>query len=204
MNAPRTVEFYCGNKSFSKQAELMGMQTFTVDIVKSFKPDLRKNMWYVVPGDLPYVPDIIWASPDCTYWSCRSAFKHWNRKNEPQTLYAERAMQEIQHLLALFLEINPAALWYLENPRGKLRKMPFMEPYTRHTVTYCQYGDTRRKPTDIWTNNPHWKPKPECDVTDQCHTTLTTDLTTARKRAAIPGQLINEILLASSPQASRI
>ena len=179
------------------------MSTFTVDILKGFKPDLRKNMLYVVPEDLPYTPGILWCSPDCSVWSCAAGSHHFTRQMEPKTVYAVEATKQIQRLLWLIHEINPT-YWYIENPRGRLRKMEFMEPYIRHTVTYCQYGDDRRKPTDIWTNNPHWHPKPECEVTDACHPSLTRDRTTPRQRAVIPPALINEILLASIPRAQAI
>src|SRR3990167_3554246 len=55
-----------------------------------------------------------------------------------------------------------------ENPRGVLRKMPFMKDFIRHTVSYCQYGDNRMKPTDIWTNALFWKPKPICKNGSPC------------------------------------
>jgi hypothetical protein len=49
--------------------------------------------------------------------------------------------------------------------------MDFMTYYPiRHTVTYCQYGDDRMKPTDIWTNNTKWSPRPMCKNGDSCHT----------------------------------
>jgi hypothetical protein len=38
----------------------------------------------------------------------------------------------------------------------------------RHTITYCQYGDTRMKPTDIWTNVGWWQPKTACNNGDTC------------------------------------
>lgn len=199
----KTVEFYCGTKSFSKVAASMGMETFTVDIVKSFKPDLKMNMWDLVPEDLPYKPHIVWSSPDCSVWSCAAGSHHWTKQMEAKTLYAERAAQQIQRLLWLIHEINPV-YWYIENPRGRLRKMEFMKPFIRHTVTYCQYGDTRRKPTDIWTNNDRWHPIAECDPFDSCHTEKTRDRSTARQRAVIPPDLINEILLASTPVTCRI
>ena len=34
--------------------------------------------------------------------------------------------------------------WFIENPRGGMRKMDFMSGLPRHTVTYCQYGDIVR------------------------------------------------------------
>ena len=52
------------------------------------------------------------------------------------------------------IEQRKPTWFFIENPRGLLRKMPFMRDLMRHTVTYCQYGDTRMKPTDIWTNAP--------------------------------------------------
>lgn len=41
--------------------------------------------------------------------------------------------------------------------------------YVRHTISYCQYGDNRMKPTDIWTNDLKWIPKPPCKNGDKCH-----------------------------------
>ena len=47
--------------------------------------------------------------------------------------------------------------------------MTWMQGLPRYTVTYCQYGDTRMKPTDIWTNHPCPKFKPPCKNGDSCH-----------------------------------
>jgi hypothetical protein len=43
-----------------------------------------------------------------------------------------------------------------------------MKPLPRYTVTYCQYGLKRMKPTDIWTNLEGWNPK-SCNNGDSCH-----------------------------------
>ena len=47
--------------------------------------------------------------------------------------------------------------------------MWFMSGLPRYTVTYCQYGDTRMKPTDIWTNHPNPNFKPPCRAGAACH-----------------------------------
>ena len=47
--------------------------------------------------------------------------------------------------------------------------MDWMLFLPRYTVTYCQYGDKRMKPTDIWTNHPNPKFKPMCKNGDPCH-----------------------------------
>jgi len=55
-----------------------------------------------------------------------------------------------------------------ENPRGVLRKLNLIKGI-RKTVTYCQYGDKRMKPTDIWTNNILFNPYPPCKNNSLCH-----------------------------------
>src|SRR4030067_1071741 len=40
--------------------------------------------------------------------------------------------------------------WLVENPVGKLRKLPVQAGVPRRQVTYCRYGRPFRKPTDLW------------------------------------------------------
>lgn len=106
-------------------------------------------------------PDVIWASPDCTTFSI-AAISHHRRKNpetgnlDPISDYAKFCDATDQHVVSLIKELNPT-YYFIENPRGGMRKMTWMQDLPRYTVTYCKYGDTRMKPTDIWTNHP--KPK---------------------------------------------
>ena len=74
----------------------------------------------------------------------------------------------------------------------------------RNTVTYCQYGDERMKPTDIWTNNDLWIPRPMCKNGDSCHVaaprgskTGTQGRKGAFERSRIPEDLCFEVLTAS-------
>ena len=97
--------------------------------------------------------------------------------------------------------INPNFIWYIENPRGVLRKMGFMEGLHKKTVTYCQYGDNRMKPTDIWTNNKNWKPRPMCKNGMSCHVsaprgakTGTQGLKNNYERSKLPKELCIEIV----------
>ena len=52
---------------------------------------------------------------------------------------------------------------------GGLRKMDYMQGIPRHLITYCQYGFTYRKATDIWTNHPQPEFLPPCRNGDPCH-----------------------------------
>ena len=76
----------------------------------------------------------------------------------------------------------------------------FIKDLPRYTVTYCQYGDNRMKPTDIWTNI-EWTPRPVCKNGDKCHEsaprgsrTGTQGLKNAKDRSVVPKELCREIL----------
>jgi hypothetical protein len=84
-----------------------------------------------------------------------------------------------------------------------MRKQKCLENIRRETVTYCQYGDSRMKPTDIWTNNTKRFPRPKCKNWDKCHIsaprgskTWTQWLKWAYDRSIIPNELCLEILSA--------
>ena len=88
----------------------------------------------------------------------------------------------------------------IENPRGKLRKLNLLDDYTLDTVTYCQYGDTRMKPTDLW-HNLDWTPRPMCKNGMPCHVaaprgsvTGTQGLKGNYERSKVPYELCKEIL----------
>lgn len=103
------------------------------------------------------------------------------------------------HVLGLIRELHPL-FWFIENPRGGLRKMDFMRGLPRHTVTYCQYGDKRMKPTDIFTNHPYPAFLPMCHNGDPCHEsaphgakTGTQGLKGHVERSVIPDKLCDHI-----------
>lgn len=111
------------------------------------------------------LPDIVVASPPCTTFSIASCSTHWHPPNEegeriPKSEAAVIGVKLLEHLIKLLKELD--CLFFIENPRGLMRKMPIMQEFTRHTIWYCQYGDKRAKPTDIWTNSKTWKPRPPC------------------------------------------
>ena len=123
------------------------------------------------PAWLMLPVDVIWASPPCETFSVASIGHHWqggSKAYEPKTVAAKEGIARVKRTLEIITELRPR-VWIIENPRGVLRKMPFMEalPY-RHTVSYCQYGDTRMKPTDLWSNFA-LDVRPMCKNGDPCH-----------------------------------
>ena len=166
----KTIELFAGTKSFSKVAESLGHKTFTTDYEEVDGQDLVADVCTLTKEDFPYKPDILWASPPCEGFSVASIGKNWGggyRAYEPKSESAKRSIMLVEETLRLIKELKPM-YYFIENPRGVLRKLDLLNYVPRYTVTYCQYGDTRMKPTDIWTNFP-FIPRPMCKNGGKCH-----------------------------------
>lgn len=158
------LELFAGSRSVGSVAENMGINVFSVDWENYDGINLAKDIGELKVEDIPFKPDIIWASPDCTTYTIAAISTHRNGI-EPKSSYAMKCDTVNQHFIGLikeWLQINPNIIFFIENPRGMLRHMPWMKDFKRHTVWYCQYGDIRAKPTDIWTNSEKWTPRKEC------------------------------------------
>lgn len=215
MKKIKVLELFAGSGSIRKACEELGYEVFSIDWENFKGVDLVKDIGSLELKDLPWIPDVCWASPDCTTYTIAAIGKHRHKEDKSaKTEYAKKCDIVNKHWLKLFdeiKEINPNFIYYIENPRGGLRKMPWMIHPFRHTVWYCQYGDKRAKPTDIWTNNSNWKPRPECHnkrkdkngkVIDHCHhesaprgsKTGTQGLKGSYERSKIPHELCLEVL----------
>ncbi len=157
-----TMELFAGSRSFSKVAEDFGWNTFTVDWEQyggiDYITDILKFDYSKVPDNI----DVIWASPPCTTFSVASMGHHWTGGKEayiPKTENAKIGLQILEKTIEIIKTINPK-YYIIENPRGMMRKMPQLKEFKPFLQTpwYCQYGDKRAKPTDIW-SNVNWKSK---------------------------------------------
>ena len=81
--------------------------------------------------------------------------------------------------------------------------MDFFNHLNRFTVTYCQYGDRRMKPTDIWTNVSDPMFKPMCKNGDPCHVSAPRGSSTGTQgmklidKSRIPDELCDHIVFIS-------
>jgi site-specific DNA-cytosine methylase len=193
----KILELFCGTKSFSKVAQAKGHEVFTVDIDSQFNPDLCVD---ILDFDISmlkgFKPDVIWASPPCTTFSVASIGKHWNKDGTPKSKQAKLGLQILTKTIVAIIRLKPK-YWIIENPRGMMRT--FMQEKTRTTVTYCQYGDTRMKPTDLWTNFGFVGKG--CKNGSPCHIsaprgskTGTQGLKGSIQRSIVPEKLCEEIL----------
>ena len=177
-----------------------GHETFTTDYEIIDGQDLVDDIRLLAARDFPYQPDLLWASPPCEGFSVAAIGKNWNHDNTPKTDSARLGVQLVEATTRLIKELKPT-WWFIENPRGKLRKLDLIDTPYRHTVSYCQYGDTRMKPTDIWTNAPWFVPRPMCKNGDTCHvaaprgsSTGTQGIKGYKDRSRIPEALFVDIL----------
>ena len=120
---------------------------------------------------LPWIPDVIWASPPCETFSVASISHHWNYENKTHVPKSEKCIEGINRVKKTLeiIQILKPKYFIIENPRGILRKMIFMANLNRYTVTYCQYGEHRMKPTDLWSNIPDLVFRPVCKNGEPCH-----------------------------------
>lgn len=207
----RVLELFAGSRSIGKVAEHLGMRVLSVDLIDFGGIHRVGDIMGMKPSSFKDW-DIIWASPPCTAFSVASIGQHWTggaRKYEPKSANAylgQALVKRTQEIIAA----NPKAIWFMENPRGVLRKLPMMQGFgTHHTVTYCTYGDERMKPTDIWTNCSAWTPKAMCRNRGACHVsaprgakTGTQGLKGAHERAIIPPALCMDVLTSAMKQLS--
>ena len=159
------LELFAGSRSVGKVGERLGYNVFSIDWKEYDGIDLAIDIGDLTKEDVPFVPDVVWASPDCTTYSIAACSTHRTNTKEPKSDYAKKCDQVNQHFIGLikeWLKVNPDIVFFIENPRGMLRHMEWMQEFKRHTIWYCKYGDNRAKPTDIWTNSKTWKPRPMC------------------------------------------
>jgi hypothetical protein len=176
----RILELHAGSRSIGNVADKMGMEVFSVDWQPFEKINLAIDIELLTPDHIPFIPDAVVSGPDCTTYSI-TAISHHRNGLLPKTEYAakcDRVNVNQWNIINYFHKLNPNLKFFVENPRGMMRKMPFVQGIPRTTVWYCTYGDERAKPTDIWTNhlynplfNPNgWKPRPECwNGNTNCH-----------------------------------
>lgn len=161
----KLLELFAGSRSIGIEAEKNGFEVFSVDWTPYEGINLVADIGNINRDDIPFVPDVVWASPDCTTYSIAAVSTHRNKDRSPKSDYAIKCDNVNKHWINLINEwliINPNMVFFIENPRGVLRHMYWMKDFKRHTVWYCKYGDDRAKPTDIWTNSSDWSPREEC------------------------------------------
>lgn len=186
---------YIGIDVYSPEEKNLILDLTQDDIVEKLIKKLPKG----------WKPDFIWASPVCSAWSIAAISHHWKVEYKNKKIVNRIPISEMAWLSVKMVENTKKIIDYfgvpfaIENPRGTLRKHQVFKDYFLDTAMYCQYGDTRMKPTDIWSNEQlHLK---KCKNGNTCHIsaprgakTGTQGIKGMKERSKVPTELIKDII----------
>ena len=208
---PKLLELFAGSRSWGKVAEKLGYEVFSVDWKQFDGIDLVIDIEDLTEDMIPFIPDVVIDGRPCTTFSMAAISHHRNEDGTPKTDFAAKCDRMNIKLNNLYKKWD--CIYYIENPRAMLRKMDYMKGIDKAVVWYCRYGDSRAKPTDIFTNNLQslwningWIPRPQCfNGNINCHheaaprgsKTGTQGLKGNYERSKVPQELCEEILKAT-------
>jgi hypothetical protein len=213
---PRVLDLFSGLGGWSAPWRAAGAQVVTLDFAPRFGADHVRDILTV--GDLAELErsepfGVILASPPCEAFSVAAMGRNWRRSADggiagPKHPDAELGLAIAAHTFALVDAYVTRALfqrerrvaYVIENPIGALRVAPCARlRRDRVSTWYCRWGETRAKPTDLWTNLGG--PWPMCHAGAADHEraprgarTGTQGIRTAAARSLIPAALAREVM----------
>lgn len=205
----KLLELFSGEGSISQTFRDLSHETYTVDWSKDVQADLHADVLELTVESVidlcGKVPEVIWASPQCTTYSIathrhRTLAEGLTPKTEVAK-YDDYVNVVMWQLIDNLIKAG-SKYYFVENPRGRMRHMDFVKDRPRHTLTYCSYGRKGNangytdyfinKPTDIWTNHPDPQFKPACTKSYQGHKHMNAKYANKRdylSRGSIPLEL---------------
>ena len=117
----KLLELFAGSRSIGKEAEKQGYEVFSIDINNFKDIDLVIDILELKKEMIPFTPNVIWASPPCTYFSVASIGVHWFEDHKPKTEEAKLGMEILNKTLSIF-KWYPNALYFMKTQGVKCEK----------------------------------------------------------------------------------
>ena len=137
----KILELFSGTGSIGKVFRKHDHEVIAVDVDGRFGCEIQDDILQFAYVKLPWVPDIIWASPPCTEYSRAKTTGIRNLE------LADKLVAKFIEIRDYFLELNPSMLWFCENGQTTMlwdrEVAKTLEP--RAQLSYCQYGKPYRK-----------------------------------------------------------
>lgn len=199
------LELFMGTGSFARAALDLGHEVVGVDISPCPEDLVGKIDYYQEDLSIPMlgsrdweygIYDFVWGSPPCNTFSVRGLSYSNPRRVDCKAVTDEARHGDTLAQQAVY-QIIKNGRGVLENPRACMRKQDYVQDLDRVTVTYCQYGHDRMKPTDLffYPSVPKTFDARMCKNGDTCHKRGTRG-SKGSSDARVPYDLCKEILLA--------
>lgn len=199
----RVLDLFAGKGGWSAAFRDRGHDVYRVDLAERFEVESHADVLTLTPGQLPWRPDIVLASPPCEAFSVLRIGYNWTTDHQPKTDLAREGLSLVMATRLLLERLQPR-YWVVENPRGKLRKLGAVAGWERRTVTYCQLGLGYQKPTDLWGGFPPSLVLPApCQQGDLCHAPAPRRLSPMPPGAVRGSGMVDAMVKVSSGSAAR-
>lgn len=190
MKKLRVLDLYAGLHGWGAAFAARGHDVVSLDIDPKFNCTITADILEVDPAVLDlYGPfDIVLASPPCEAFSVAALSKNWEVVGKktatpvvvPKSEKAVLGQKLVEHTLYIIDYLQPTA-WVMENPTAMMRRLDVLQDIERRNITYCKYGMSYRKPTDLWGNFPE-----DLELHEACTTKPHKDYPLAGKKVQLP------------------
>ena len=158
------LELFAGEGIVSQEFSEHKFAVKSIDIDPASYATNILDLLQVRYNDIGFVPDFIWASPDCSTYSNLAGGSHRNCRQKqyeksPEAYHHNDLFNQMVYIMRWAKKYNPHLIVVIENPQGQMSKMPHMIEFVKSfglhqaTVHYCAFGRLDKKPTCLWTND---------------------------------------------------
>jgi len=106
----KVLELFAGSRSIGKVCDELGHKVWSSDWTEFEGIDYVVDINEFDINKVPFVPDVIWASPPCTTFSVASIGRHWDMNRRPKTQDAIMGLQILKktiEIIQMYKHYNP-------------------------------------------------------------------------------------------------